>query len=316
VWFGELSPAEQAVVAAGGAGAAGGAAYTLGGDRIQTPVNMAQRMARSWAKRKLRGTSRARILGMLRRRRERLSWQAIRRWLLGLRKYATRSYWRTWVADHRHLATRKGLRDEIASRVQAVRKRKWRGWLRGKLREQVGSVAAGVAPVGLIGEVLLPALRVAVDELQRWVEDQLFDRIDRLKLRIERLRAQLHQLVEDVRTEGVVALLPVLEALGNRLVAWADRARDPALWGLVLARVRVMGAATLTAIVERIVMLWGHEPIALEEVLAEADAERLACVQITTVAQLEAVHDRDLQRVLSVDAATTDAWRTAAETAR
>ncbi|MDR9445742.1 MAG: hypothetical protein RI544_06300, partial [Haloquadratum sp.] len=208
------------------------------------------------------------------------------------------------------------LRDEIASRVQAVRKRKWRGWLRGKLREQVGSVAAGVAPVGLIGEVLLPALRVAVDELQRWVEDQLFDRIDRLKLRIERIRTQLLQLVEDVRTEGVVALLPVLEALGNRLVAWADRARDPALWGLVLARVRVMGAATLTAIVERIVMLWGHEPVALEEVLAEADAERLAGAQITTVAQLEAVHDRDLQRVLSVDAATTDAWRTAAETAR
>ena len=316
MWFGELSPAEQAVVAAGGAGAAGGAAYTLGGDRIQTPVNMAQRMARSWAKRKLRGTSRARILGMLRRRRQRLSWRAIRRWLLGLRKYATRSYWRSWVADHRHLATRKGLRTELEARLGAVRTRKWRGWLRSNLRAQVGSIAGGIAPVGLIGEVLLPALRVAVDELQRWVEDQLFDRIDRLKLRIERIRTQLHQLVEDVRTEGVVALLPVLEALGNRLVAWADRARDPALWGLVLARVRVMGAATLTAIVERIVMLWGHEPVGLDELLAEDAAERLAAAQITTAAQLEAVGDADLQRALGVDVATVDAWRTAAETAR
>jgi hypothetical protein len=316
VWFGELSPAEQAVVAAGGAGAAGGAAYTLGGDRIQTPVNMAQRMARSWAKRKLRGTSRARILGMLRRRRQRLSWRAIRRWLLGLRKYATRSYWRSWVADHRHLATRKGLRDEITSRVQAVRKRKWRGWLRGKLREQVGSVAAGVAPVGLIGEVVLPALRVAVDELQRWVEDQLFDRIDRLKLRIERIRTQLLQLIEDVRTEGVVALLPVLEALGNRLDAWAERAQDPALWAWVIARVRLTAAATLIAIVERIVMLWGHEPIALGEVLAEDDVERLAAAQITTVAQLAAVGDADLQRVLSVGAATVDRWRAAADDGR
>jgi hypothetical protein len=277
---------------------------------------MAQRMARSWAKRKLRGTSRARILGMLRRRRERLSWQAIRRWLLGLRKYATRSYWRTWVADHRHLATRKGLRDEIASRVQAVRKRKWRGWLRGKLREQVGSVAAGVAPVGLIGEVLLPALRVAVDELQRWVEDQLFDRIDRLKLRIERLRAQLRAIVHDVRADGLVALVPVMRAVGARLVAWSERARDPALWAMVLAHLRVMGAAVIIAIVERIVMLWGHEPVALEEVLAEADAEVLAGAQITTVAQLEAVHGRDLQRVLGVDAATVDAWRRVTETAR
>ena len=53
--------------------------------------------------------------------------------------------------------------------------------------------------MGLIGEVLLPALRVAIDELQRWVEDQLFDRIDRLKRRVERLRAQLRAIVRDVR---------------------------------------------------------------------------------------------------------------------
>jgi hypothetical protein len=253
---------------------------------------------------------------MLRRRRQRLSWQAIRRWLLGLRKYATRSYWRTWIADHRHLATRKGLRDEITSRVQAVRKRKWRGWLRGKLREQVGSVAAGVAPVGLIGDVVLPALRVAVDELQRWVEDQLFDRIDRFRRRIERLRIQLRAIVRDVRTKGLVALVPVMRAGGAQVVVWSERARDSALWALVLAHVRVLGAAVIVAIVERIVMLWGHEPVALEEVLAEADAELLAGAQITTAAQLEAVGDADLQRVLGVDVATVDAWRTAAETAR
>jgi hypothetical protein len=316
VWFGELSPAEQAVVAAGGAGAAGGAAYTLGGDRVQTPVNMAQRYARSWAKRKLRGTSRARILGMLRRRRQRLSWQAIRRWLLGLRKYATRSYWRTWVADHRHLATRKGLRTEIEDRLRAVRKRKWRGWLRGNLRAQVGSIAGGIAPVGLIGEVLLPALRVAVDELQRWVEDQLFDRIDRLKRRFGRLRAQLDELARAVRSEGPSALLPVLYALGDRIRAWAERVRDPALWALVLAHIRVVGAAVIVAIVERIVMLWGHEPVGLDELLAEGDAERLAAAQITTAAQLEAVGDADLQRVLGVDAATVEGWRAAVVTAR
>jgi hypothetical protein len=316
VWFGELSPAEQAAVAAGGAGAAGGAAYTLGGDRIQTPVNMAQRMARSWAKRKLRGTSRARILGMLRRRRERMSWRAIRRWLLGLRKYATRSYWRSWVADHRHLATRKGLRTELEARLGAVRTRKWRGWLRSNLRAQVGSIAGGIVPVGLIGEVLLPALRVAVDELQRWVEDQLFDRIDRFRRRIERLRIQLRAIVRDVRTEGLVALVPVMRAVGAQVVAWSERARDPALWGLVLAHVRVMGAAVIIAIVERIVMLWGHEPVGLDELLAEDDVERLAAAQITTVAQLAAVGDADLQRVLSVGAATVDRWRAAADDGR
>ena len=38
-----------------------------------------------------------------------------------------------------------------------------------------------------------------------------------------------------------------------------------------------------------IVVLWGHEPINLDELLAEDDAERLAAAQITTAAQLEPV---------------------------
>jgi len=58
---------------------------------------------------------------------------------------------------------------------------------------------------------------------------------------------------------------------------------------LVLAHVREVGAAVIVAIVERIVVLWGHEPINLDELLAEDDAERLAAAQITTAAQLEPV---------------------------
>ena len=85
---------------------------------------------------------------------------------------------------------------------------------------------------------------------------------------------------------------------------------------LVLAHARVVGAAVIVASVERIVMLWGHEPIGLDELIAEDDAERLAAAQITTAAQLEAVGDADLQRVLGVDAATVEGWRAAADEGR
>ena len=60
----------------------------------------------------------------------------------------------------------------------------------------------------------------------------------------------------------------------------------------------------------------GTHRVGLDELLASDDAERLAAAQITTAAQLEAVGDADLQRVLGVDVATVEGWRATVVTAR
>ena len=186
VWFGELEPAEQAVVATGGAGAAGGAAYALGGDRVQTPINLAQRYARRRLTIRLRGSTRSRLMGMIRNRGRGFSWRRLLERLRRLRRFLTRSYWRRRREETRQLLTREGLSDAVRARVREVRTRQWRKWLRGQLRALVDQVIGG-GPIGMgvsvVGGPVSALISLITSEARRWVEDVVMDRIDAVRRR-------------------------------------------------------------------------------------------------------------------------------------
>ena len=202
-WFGGLTTVGKGAVAvASGAGAAG-AAYSFGGDRIRTPVNMARRRLQSWLRRRLRGSTRQQITRLVARLRTRLAWSNVRARLAALRKYFRRSYWREWVENRRELATREGLRTFLVGTYRSYRKRQWRGWLRGRLRGGVGTISGGfvtsLAP-GWLAPVSGPvgaALGVVVAEIQRWIEDVVMGKFDALGKRYSRLMLRSSALLTD-----------------------------------------------------------------------------------------------------------------------
>ena len=226
VWFGELEPAEQAVVATGGAGAAGGAAYAFGGDRVQTPINMAQRYARRRLTIRLRGSMRSRLLGMIRNRGRGFSWRRLLKRLRGLRRFFTRTYWRRRREESRQLLTRAGLAAAVRARVREVRTRRWRMWLRGQLRGLVEQVVGG-GPIGMgiavVGGPISALISLVTSEARRWVEDVVMDRIDAVRQRsaavIVRSNSRLRRLwrridppdAADVRDLAALSVLDAAE---------------------------------------------------------------------------------------------------------
>ncbi|MDR9381452.1 MAG: carboxypeptidase regulatory-like domain-containing protein, partial [Natronomonas sp.] len=202
-WFGSLSTAgKAAVTVTGGAGAAG-AAYSFGGDRIQTPMNMARRRLQSWLRRRLRGSTRQQLTRLVTTLRKRLAWSNIRARLAALRKYFTRSYWREWFESRRELATREGLQAFLVGTYRSYRKRQWRGWLRSRLRGGVDAASGGLVTT-LIPSWLAPvsgpvgaALSVVVAEIQRWIEDIVMGKFDALGKRYSTLMLRSGALFTD-----------------------------------------------------------------------------------------------------------------------
>jgi predicted flap endonuclease-1-like 5' DNA nuclease len=202
-WFGSLSTAgKAAVTVTGGAGAAG-AAYSFGGDRIQTPTNMARRRLQSWLRRRLRGSTRQQLTRLVTSLRKRLAWSNIRARLVALRKYFTRSYWREWFENRRDLATREGLQTFLVETYRSYRKRQWRGWLRSRLRGGVDAASGGLITTlipGWLAPVSGPvgtALSVVVAEIQRWIEDIVMGKFDALGKRYSTLVLRSSALLTD-----------------------------------------------------------------------------------------------------------------------
>jgi predicted flap endonuclease-1-like 5' DNA nuclease len=202
-WFGSLSTAgKAAVTVTSGAGAAG-AVYSFGGDRVQSPVNMARRRLQSWLRRRLRGSTRQQISRLVTSLRKRLAWSNIRARLAALRKYFTRSYWREWVASRRDLATREGAKTYLVDTYRSYRKRQWRGWLRSRLRGGVDAASGGLVTTlipGWLAPVSGPvgaALSVVVAEIQRWIEDIVMGKFDALGKRYSTLMLRSSALLTD-----------------------------------------------------------------------------------------------------------------------
>ncbi|WP_276657234.1 helix-hairpin-helix domain-containing protein, partial [Haloquadratum walsbyi] len=204
-WFGSLSTAGKAAVAATTGAGAAGAAYGLGGDRIQTPLNIARRRFQSWLRRRIRGSSRSQISKLLARLR-RLKWAKIRTQIAGVRKYFTRSYWREFIAKRRRLGSRKGMKSWLKSKYRGNRKRKYRGWLRGRLRGGVNWVAGGLlrgaAPawLGVVSGPAATAVSVITGEIRRWIEDKAMDRFDSTRKRYAKLAIQSSAWITTVET--------------------------------------------------------------------------------------------------------------------
>ncbi|ERG99003.1 MAG: Autotransporter adhesin [Haloquadratum sp. J07HQX50] len=175
-----------AVAVTTGAGAVG-AAYGLGGDRVQTPINIARRRFQSWLRRRLRGLTRKQLTRTIARLRKRITWSNIRARFASLRKYFTKTYWREWAEERRELATREGLKQYLKDVYHANRKRKWRGWLRNRIRGGVttvtGSVVGGIWAQGFLSVAgpLTSVAKLFVSEIQRWVEDIVMDKFDAVR---------------------------------------------------------------------------------------------------------------------------------------
>jgi predicted flap endonuclease-1-like 5' DNA nuclease len=267
-WFSSLSLVGQTAVVAGGGAAAAGASYSLGGDRIQRPANMARRRLQSWIRRKLRGSTRQQITRLAGQLRKQLRWSNIRAHLAGLRKYFTRAYWREWIDSRRELATREGLKTYLVGVYRSYRKRRWRGWLRARLRSGVIAASGGLIGTlspGWLAAISGPAqtaLSVVISETQRWIEDIVMDKFDALSKRYSGFVLQSSALV----------------------TAGRDR-----LWYLLTGERQESATRTVEAIA-------GKHTMALEE------------VGIDSVDQLAAADPDHIANTLELAPATTEAW--------
>jgi hypothetical protein len=164
---------------------------------------MARRRLQSWLRRRLRGSTRKRLIRLVTSRRKRLTWSNIRARLAALRKYFTRSYWREWFESRRELATREGLQTFLVETYRSYRKRQWRGWLRSRLRGGVDAASGGLITTlipGWLAPVSGPvgtALSVVVAEIQRWIEDIVMDKFDALGKRYSTLILRSSALLTD-----------------------------------------------------------------------------------------------------------------------
>lgn len=254
-WFGSLSTlGKVTATAAGGAGVAG-AVYGLGGDRVQTPTNMARRRLQSWLRRRLRGSTRQQITRLLGNLRKRLAWSNIRARLAALRKYFTRSYWREWAESRRELATREGLTTFVVKTLQSYRKRQWRGWLRSRLRGGLNAASGGLlttlSPAWLapVSGPVATAASVVLSEIQRWLEDIVMGKFDAVSKRYSRVVLQ-----------------------GSALVTTAtDR-----LWHLVTGEDRSSATWSVSSITSEYAEALAEVGIESVDQLAEADPDHLA----------------------------------------